>query len=115
MPSFIGAMRPIIAFVATAASIALPPLSRMRAPTSDASTLSLATIPLVDATIDRDCDRSWALRSLREKSSEAAATAIWLERFIDRVSDGDGGVGAFAGIYRRNARWRTTVSLNGSG
>ena len=59
-PSFMGATSPIIAFVATAASIALPPSSSMRAPTCDASTLSDATTPAVELTMERDCERSCA-------------------------------------------------------
>ena len=58
MPSFIGATRPIMAFMATAASMALPPRSRMEAPTCEASTLSLATTPCFDNTMERDCERS---------------------------------------------------------
>src|SRR3954467_10779448 len=59
-PSFIGAISPIIALAATAASTALPPFSRILAPTSEASTLSLATMPDCDITIERDCERSCA-------------------------------------------------------
>ena len=59
-PSFIGAIRPIIALVATAASIALPPFSRIDTPTCDASTASLATTPFFETIIERDCERSCA-------------------------------------------------------
>src|SRR5258706_8533944 len=75
MPSFIGATRPIIALVATAASIALPPVSRIFAPTCEARTLSLATTPDCEATIERDCERSWPQAALTI-TLKATAAAI---------------------------------------
>src|SRR5579871_7060090 len=61
MPSIIGATRPIAAFAATAASIALPPFSSTAVPARAAMGCSAATIPYWEITIERACDRSSAL------------------------------------------------------
>src|SRR5215470_2509499 len=60
IPFIIGSTTPIIAFVAMAASTALPPLSRIRTPASEASGDSEATMPPLATTIDRACVLSWA-------------------------------------------------------
>ena len=73
-----------MAFMATAASIALPPRSRMDAPTCEARTLSLATTPCLDDTIDRDCERSWAPAS-DGASSGARTVASAAMRNVERA------------------------------
>src|SRR5215471_11383386 len=60
IPFIMGSTTPIIAFVAMAASTALPPLSRIRTPASEASGDSEATMPPLATTIDRACVLSWA-------------------------------------------------------
>ena len=87
MPSFMGATSPIIALAATAASIAFPPRSRIDAATCDASTLSVATTPSCDDTIDRDCERSCACNDAGSSASTHAAMRAVETRFIKRLSE----------------------------
>src|SRR5580693_4404791 len=58
IPFIIGSTTPITAFVATAASMALPPRAKIVAPACAASGLSAATIPSRVNTIERPCVRS---------------------------------------------------------
>src|SRR5579863_5929997 len=60
IPFIIGSTNPITAFVAIAASTALPPCSRIRTPAWAANGDSAATIPPREITIERPCDRSCA-------------------------------------------------------
>jgi hypothetical protein len=59
----------------------------MRAPTCEASTLSLATTPAAEATIERDCERSSAEASHKDWPSASAATVMLpaLHRFLTRT------------------------------
>src|SRR5579864_1840795 len=66
-----GATSPSTALAAMAASMALPPCSRMRAPICEASTLSLATTPAPPATRDLERSRSSAAGSGRGASAMA--------------------------------------------
>ena len=58
--------------------MALPPDSRMRAPTWDASTISLATTPDWEATMERDCERSCADAAEAETAIANAAAMTGL-------------------------------------
>src|SRR5262249_23872794 len=73
MPSIIGATRPIAAFAATAASMALPPRSRIAVPARAASGCSAATIPYCEITMDRACVRSSAASGAVARSDADAA------------------------------------------
>ena len=79
MPFIIGETTPIMAFVAIAASTALPPRSRMRAPACAASGDSAATMPLREMTMERACERSCAVvvpgSMLQARYSKAAGVA----------------------------------------
>src|SRR5271155_5408455 len=55
MPFTYGCTTPITALAAIAASMALPPSSRMCAPACDARNCGAATIPNLLTTIDRPC------------------------------------------------------------
>src|SRR5262245_61170723 len=94
-PSFIGAIRPIIAFVATAPSTALPPLSRIDAPTWEASTDSEATMPPFEMIIDRDCERSCAQApdtTAKHRMAQSAVTTLFIkllpkrQRFAETIA-----------------------------
>lgn len=61
MPFIIGATRPMAALAATAASIALPPLSRMAVPARAAIGCSAATIPYWEITMERPWVRFCAI------------------------------------------------------
>ncbi len=70
MPFIIGATRPMAAFAATAASIALPPLSSIAVPARAAIGCSAATIPYCEITMERPWMRSCAI------AGEADATVM---------------------------------------
>jgi hypothetical protein len=83
MPLLIGAIRPIAAFVATAASIAFPPCSSTSAPMREARECSVATIPNWEITIERACERSCAVaESMAASSHPIAQRAAFENRSI---------------------------------
>src|SRR5262252_7572299 len=76
MPSIIGATRPMAAFAATAASMALPPRSRTAVPARAAIGCSAATIPYWEITMERACERSSAATGvISSKDIDAARPA----------------------------------------
>src|SRR4051812_41013527 len=90
-----------MALVAMAASMALPPCSRIDAPTCDESTLSLATIPVFEYTMDRDCERSWAAT---ESTISRAATPYRKGRFIARMLGWIGRFATLSAVCRNGAK-----------
>ncbi len=72
MPFIIGATTPMAALAATAASIALPPLSSIAVPARAAIGCSAATIPYCEITMERACVRSCAI------AAEAATMSVAL-------------------------------------
>ena len=75
MPFIMGATRPMAALAATAASIALPPLSSMAVPARAAIGCSAATMPYCEITMERPWVRSCAVAAAAAATSHAAASA----------------------------------------
>src|SRR5262245_54754001 len=80
MPFIIGATRPIAALAATAASIALPPCSRIATPARVPIGCSAATTPYCEMIIDRPCERSCAIAGLVWISAVPVMAAIHDQR-----------------------------------
>src|SRR5215475_8971034 len=84
MPSDMGSTTPSTALAAMAASIALPPISKTRAPAAEASVWLVATIPNFVSTMERACQRP-----ADASASSWAASGRWNMR------------GSTSGRYRR--------------
>src|SRR5436189_1575945 len=79
MPFIIGATSPMAALAATAASIALPPCSRIATPARVPIGCSAATTPYCEMIMDRPCERSCAIAGLVAISAPVIS-AIHLRR-----------------------------------